>query len=300
MKKVQVLLSAYNGEKYLREQLDSILSQQYKNITLLIRDDGSTDGTLDILEEYKRNYENVAYYAGENIGIQNSFFELMKMADKDADYYAFSDQDDVWLPGKIERAVAMLEREEQEQPLLYGGKVIYANENLEIMETVPFRNLKEPGIGNALVENIFTGCTEVFNRELLEKVTLCLPTCEILHDWWLYMCGSCFGKVIYDQEGYILYRQHSHNQVGMQSNWTDRWKKRMHSFAKLKYTLSEHAKEFIKVYGVEYEKYETVLLVAEYRKNIVNRYRLITSKQIYRQQKIDDIIYRFLFLLGLL
>ena len=80
----------------------------------------------------------------------------------------------------------------------------------------------------------------------------------------------------------------------MQSNWTDRWKKRMHGFCKLKGALSEHAKEFIKVYGREYEKYETIRLVAEYRKSMGNKYRLITSKQIYRQQKIDDVIFRFL------
>ena len=105
-------MSTYNGEKYLREQIDSILNQDYPEISLLIRDDGSTDGTVDILKEYAQKYRDIDYYVGENLGVQNSFFDLMKRADKRAYYYAFADQDDVWLPGKIKRAIELLEREE--------------------------------------------------------------------------------------------------------------------------------------------------------------------------------------------
>ena len=85
------------GEKYLEEQIRSILAQEHKQLTLLIRDDGSTDRTIDIIKRYADNYENVAYYTGKNLGVQQSFFNLMKHADKTADFYAFADQDDVWM-----------------------------------------------------------------------------------------------------------------------------------------------------------------------------------------------------------
>ena len=118
-------MSTYNGE---------ILNQDYPEISLLIRDDGSTDGTVDILKEYAQKYRDIDYYVGENLGVQNSFFDLMKRADKRAYYYAFADQDDVWLPGKIKRAIELLEREDEKKdkrkPLLYGGRVTYASENL--------------------------------------------------------------------------------------------------------------------------------------------------------------------------
>ena len=297
-------MSTYNGEKYLREQIDSILNQDYPEISLLIRDDGSTDGTVDILKEYAQKYRDIDYYVGENLGVQNSFFDLMKRADKRAYDYAFADQDDVWLPGKIKRAIELLEREDEKKdkrkPLLYGGRVTYASENLEYTKEMIFHNRKDPGLGNALVENIFIGCTEVFNKELLQLVILHIPKCEILHDWWLYLSASCFGSVIYDQNSYLFYRQHLNNQVGIQNSWIKHWIVRKKRFGKRKNTLSDQAWEFIRVYGTQYEKYKIVAMVAEYKKDIKSRCYISRSGQIYRQQRIDDIIYRILFLLGVL
>ena len=279
-------MSTYNGEKYLREQIDSILNQDYPEISLLIRDDGSTDGTVDILKEYAQKYRDIDYY----LGVQNSFFDLMKRADKRAYYYAFADQDDVWLPGKIKRAIELLEREDEKKdkrkPLLYGGRVTYASENLEYTKEMIFHNRKDPGLGNALVENIFIGCTEVFNKELLQLVILHIPKCEILHDWWLYLSASCFGSVIYDQNSYLFYRQHLNNQVGIQNSWIKHWIVRKKRFGKRKNTLSDQAWEFIRVYGTQYEKYKIVAMVAEYKKDIKSRFILK--------------IYRILFLLGVL
>ena len=109
MEKVQILMSTYYGEKYLREQLDSIIKQTYPLINILIRDDGSSDGTLSILKEYAGKYDHVTYYEGENIGVIQSFLQLLKESDANVNYYAFADQDDVWLPEKIVRAVEKLE-----------------------------------------------------------------------------------------------------------------------------------------------------------------------------------------------
>ena len=98
-KKVAVLLSTYNGEKYVGAQIHSILTQNYKNIEIVVRDDGSKDKTVEIIKEYMQKYSNIVLHQGENLGFIKSFFELLKY--EDADYYAFADQDDIWLPNKI-------------------------------------------------------------------------------------------------------------------------------------------------------------------------------------------------------
>ena len=101
-------MSTYNGEKYIKTQLDSILAQDYEEIDLLIRDDGSTDSTREILSAYAKKYSSITWYSGKNIGVQKSFFDLILKANLERDYYAFADQDDKWLPGKISRAVSIL------------------------------------------------------------------------------------------------------------------------------------------------------------------------------------------------
>lgn len=302
MRHVQVLMSAYNGEKYLAEQIDSILAQEGVEVSLLIRDDGSTDKTTDILKYYAKRNHNIIWYKGDNLGVQGSFFDLLARADLKAEYYAFSDQDDYWLPEKLFRAVQELQSEEEKksQPLLYAGKVIYASEDLKHREKFSFTVPREPEFGNALVENICMGCTEVFNRRLLELVREHKPSSNILHDWWLYLSASCFGKVVFDQAAYILYRQHESNQIGMQNNWMERWKNRIHHFRKLRYTLSTQAQDFLNSYGTEYPDCELVLKMADYRSGIRTRLALIKEPGIYRQQKTDNLIYHILFLAGLL
>ena len=127
--KVQILMSTYNGEEYIREQLDSILSQSYPDVDILIRDDGSDDDTFVILKEYEERHQNVRAYQGENLGVNKSFFELLRESNTEAAYIGFCDQDDYWLPEKIEKAVKQLER--IQGPALYFGAKTLVNQNLE-------------------------------------------------------------------------------------------------------------------------------------------------------------------------
>lgn len=300
MKSVQILLSAYNGEKYLASQLDSILGQEGIEVSILVRDDASTDHTVDILQKYAEQHTNIRWYSGKNLGVQKSFLNLLDFADADKDYYAFADQDDFWLPEKLQKAVEMLEKEEQNQPLLYGSKVIYASEDLQKQEVFSYTVPKAPAFGNALVENICMGCTEVFNKTLLELVRNRKPEGKTLHDWWLYLSASCFGKVVFDENAYILYRQHGNNQVGMQNNWLARWKNRFSHFKKLRYSLSTQAEDFSDRYIIEGENRRLLSELKDYRKNIRNRVALIKETGIYRQQDLDNKIYHLLFLFGLL
>lgn len=296
-KRIQVLLSAYNGEKYLARQLDSILAQRDVELSLLVRDDGSSDRTMGILNDYAGRYQAVKIYQGRNIGAQRSFFDLLSHADWSMDYYAFADQDDVWLPDKLVQAVRLLEDHPQAEPLLYAGKVIYASKDLTEQRKAACQIRKEPAIGNALVENICMGCTEVFNKQLLQLVSKKQPQCSILHDWWLYLTAACFGSVIYDERAYILYRQHGKNQVGMQRTWKERWKSRIRRFRSLKGVLSAQAEEFQRIYNNMLGPDSEVRLLAQYRTNKKKRRELILGHRLYRQHKVDDCIYKILFAL---
>lgn len=299
MKKVQVLLSSYNGEKYLAAQLESILAQDYEEISILIRDDGSTDRTLEIIQYYADKYANIAYYVGKNLGVQQSFFQLMQHADKMADYYAFSDQDDVWLPEKIRQAVQLLEKQDQSLPLLYASKTTLVDAELKEITIRKKRVQIRPEFGNALVENVCTGCTEVFNRRLLELVTKQTPTYAIMHDWWLYLCATAFGRVYYDANSYILYRQHGNNQVGSSVSFVDDWIRRFKNFKRSNGALRKQVAEFQEIYGSDYDKSKYAAWVAGYKYRLDYRRKLIFSKEIFRQGKLDDLIFRVLFLLGM-
>lgn len=299
--RVQVLLSSYNGEKYIAEQIESIQRQQGVKAELLIRDDGSADRTLEIIQDYAENNSNICYYKGRNIGVQHSFFDLMAHADRTADYYAFADQDDVWLPDKLQRAVSLLQGcADADRPLLYAGGLIYADEMLQHLKLVVHKRRKEASFGNALIENICTGCTEVFNGKLLEMAAAHRPQCEILHDWWMYLTASCFGQVLYDQAAYIYYRQHDKNVVGMSGCRAGRWMRRLHHRSDLRGIVSRQTKDFCRAYRNLGSSRALACEVLSYKKSWRHRIGILFEKRIYRQDWIDDLIYRVLFLLGFL
>ncbi len=211
--KVQVLMSSYNGEKYIEEQIKSILNQQNVEVSLLIRDDGSNDSTQKILSKIMDKRIKCIYE--KNIGVKKSFLKLIKMADPDVDYYAFSDQDDIWLNDKLISAIKILSKENQAIPLIYGSPVsIYSNGKV-IGEQFICSKLN---LGNLLVKNYYPGCTMVFNKRLVNLINavdfnILSPT--PLHDHWLNLvCTACGGKILIDKNPHILYRQHDSNVVG--------------------------------------------------------------------------------------
>ncbi len=301
MDKTEVILSTYNATKYLKVQLDSILQQDYENISLLIRDDGSTDGTLEILEEYAQKYDNVRYYAGENLGAAGSFFDLMKNVSEDAKYIALSDQDDYWMPEKISVAVRNIrscENSHKNVGVLYCTNQLLVDENLTPIDTTFSRAGLRPSFGNALVENICTGCTAVFNRKVLKAVVTHIPDYCIMHDFWLYLVASYIGKVIYDDTSYILYRQHADNVLGERSSRIEELKHRIQCFKSRYNTLTMQNKEFVRLFEMKGKKGELAKLVADYKEG-TNRFKVATSSKVFRQRTADDIIFRILFLFGL-
>ena len=216
MKTVSVLLSTYNGAKYLREQIDSLLKQEGVNVKIFVRDDGSKDDTVKILEEYESRGE-ITLEKGKNVGFSQSFSWLINNAPQ-ADYYACCDQDDVWLPTKILDGVNALENENNhEQPLVYFTSLNVVDENLNLItkDSHIHYNNNSPTlfIDNVLMPQC-NGCTFVFNQKLKDLYST-IPSHNIFtHDYTLMTLTSAFGKVIFSNNSKILYRQHASNAYG--------------------------------------------------------------------------------------
>ena len=217
---VCVLMSTYNGEKYLREQIDSILNQKDVDVQLIIRDDGSSDCTSEIIKKYAIKCNNVTFYQGENIGVGKSFMRLLHKSPR-ADYYAFSDQDDIWLDDKLSRAISLIElKEDKTKPIVYTSNQMLIDAEGNIIKQ---RYDEEPphGLYDCLMKNLLSGCTMVMNNEL-RKVLVDdnrQPYERVIrtriHDTWVDIVANIVGEIIYDKEGRIYYRQHDENVVGI-------------------------------------------------------------------------------------
>lgn len=209
--RVAVVMSTYNGITYVEEQIASILQQLPPHGQLLIRDDGSSDGTQRVIKAM--GDARIHIVEGENIGFANSFLKILASAAPNFDVLMLSDQDDVWLPDKISRACAALQGS-GDVPTLYCTRQQLVDASL-----IPFAESQNfprgPSFENALCENIVTGCTSAMNKAAAHLVCRTGDANAIyFHDWWFYLVVSAFGRVIYDQKPSILYRQHGGNVIG--------------------------------------------------------------------------------------
>lgn len=210
---VQILLSTYNGAAYLKPLLDSVLQQDYPDLKILIRDDGSSDDTVKILQSYAATYDRIQVILGENLGFVQSFLQLVTLASATTDYFAFCDQDDVWLPDKISRSVQAVRSYSQATPILYGSRATIVDAVLNPLGYIQIP-VKQLSFQNALVECSLIGCTSLFNQATRQLLLRQLPQFAYSHDWWVYLVAAAFGEVVYDRESRILYRQHDKNLFG--------------------------------------------------------------------------------------
>ena len=224
-KRVAILLCTYNGSRFLDEQLASIAAQDYPNWTLVVSDDGSTDGTLAVLEAWRATLHTprLTLVQGPARGFVANFLSFITNPLVVADCYAFADQDDVWETDKISRAVTWLDTVDPTVPGLYCARTrLVDSENREIGLSPLFA--QKPSFANALVQSIAGGNTMVFNeatRCLLRDA--CVGSGVVSHDWWLYMVVTgCGGRIHYDPCPTVRYRQHSDNLVGANRHWRDR------------------------------------------------------------------------------
>ena len=286
VKRVKVLMSTYNGQKYLREQIDSILNQQEVEVSLLIRDDGSRDDTLTILSEYSSKYLNVEVVKGGNLGFANSFMELVYKSskDNDYDYYAFSDQDDVWLPEKLSSAVKRLESMANSKMRLYFSNTMAVDEKLNPLFKTHDEATLRLDKAASLVRYFILGCTMVFDNNLVNFVSSHKPVYKIMmHDLWVHQTCAFFGEIVYDNEPRILYRQHSSNAAGIGSSKMKRIRRLKKSFASYerRHFRELNAKNLLATYGelLNHNDYNLISAVANYRKGIMNRYYLLNSEK---------------------
>lgn len=301
-KKIIVLLSTYNGEHYLEKQLESILCQRtLHQVDVMIRDDGSNDGTIEILKSYEEKYSSrMKVFYEENIGYIKSFFALIQRAEG-YDYYALSDQDDIWLEDKIEAAVTQCEERAYEGPLLYGSSSFLVNDQLEVMGETQ-KDLKGITWDNLLIQNFFPGHTQVFNDALCKILKEDIDCSKIyVHDFWITYMAFLFGKAIFDNQSHTLYRQHGTNTVGFGRNRLEWIKER------IKRVENNDNKKIAEQIGYFYEKYQTAMdkelkekieLFIKSQTSFCRRLVYICKTPLYRQKNFETMLFKILYLLG--
>ena len=297
---IDILMATYNGEKYLRPQLDSILRQSNTDWRLVIRDDCSTDSTVQIIQEYREKYPDkfVLLQADEPSGFaQNNFFQLIKYWQhySTANYIMFADQDDVWLPPKIQLTLdKMRELENQygnDTPLLVHTDLSVVDADLNIINPSMFAmqnmDARRDKLNNILVQNIVTGCTMMVNKRLLDMVTD-IPQHAVMHDMWLALIASAFGHIGFVEKATILYRQHDSNSNGVKSlmyyilNLKSE-NKNIISGQKNKYRQAEN---FLHMYEAKLNTKQQELLTAYgglESKNFIKRAVVLTKYRLYKK-----------------
>ncbi|HJR16888.1 MAG TPA: glycosyltransferase family 2 protein [Gemmatimonadales bacterium] len=221
---VTIVLSSYNGEKFIAEQIASIRQQTHPDWKLLVRDDGSSDHTRDIVQALIEVDDRIMLLRDHrgNLGPAASFGVLLEYAlNHGAGYVALADQDDVWSPTKIARELEVMLRQEdrsgESEPILVHTDLTVVREDLRLIHQSflayqGLRHLADSPLGTLLIQNFVTGCTTLINRPLLQ-LAVPLPS-VIMHDWWLALCAAALGEICYLPEATVLYRQHRMNALG--------------------------------------------------------------------------------------
>lgn len=298
-KKVQVLLSTYNGEKYLRQQLESIVAQTiFPEVSVLIRDDGSDDGTKEILKEYEARYNFEVFY-GKNLGISKSYEWLMLHSSRNCAFFALCDQDDLWLPNKLEIACAVLAKHDSNSPLLYVGRSRITDEKLNSIGV----SVKPQRISfyNAMVQNVCPGHNQVFSKSLMDYLIRTSIGSAYVVDWWVYLTASGIGEIVFDDRFFTLHRQHGHNAVGyMISPFKQLILRTKRLFGNEASAITKQLKAFYDCCSlslpVEYRN--EIGLFIQSQRSVTTRLQYVRTAKIYRQGKMETLILKGLYVLG--
>lgn len=261
-KKVAILMATYNGEKYLSEQIESIINQTFTDWVLYIHDDGSTDDTLEIIKKYVKIYpKKIILIQGERTGgAKFNFFSLMDKVT--AEYIMFSDQDDWWLPDKINKTLEKcikIENGQKDTPVVVFTDLKVVNEKLKIinnrMSKYQKLEMKNTVFNKLMIQNVVTGCTMMINRKCRNIAIECKDRGQIImHDWWCALIASYCGKIGYINEALILYRQHGDNSVGAKNIYSIAYlKNQIFKIAEQKKALLKTQQQisyFVKIYDI--------------------------------------------------
>ena len=288
--RVAILLCTYNGQEFLQEQLDSFATQTHSNWVLYVSDDGSTDNTLQIIENFAKSVgeERVLIFKGPRKGFAANFISLIHHDEIKADYFSFADQDDVWLPQKTEVALYWLTHQSSTVPALFCSRTILINAKGKTFGQSDHFS-RPPSFANALVQSISGGNTMIFNCAARNLINIYSPTEGVIsHDWWVYiLVTGNDGLVKYDPIGYIQYRQHAGNLVGMNGTWLARIKRVIQLFqGRFRRWNDQNEKLILANIGfLTKDNLSLFLRYAEIRRcqNAVMRVSLLRQSPIYRQ-----------------
>lgn len=306
MQTVTILLSTYNGEKYLSEQLDSLLAQQGVVVRILVRDDGSTDRTLEILEHYKARFSDCIFIkCGLHKGFSGSFLALALDAG-DSDYYAFCDQDDVWAADKLQTAVSKIDSS-SDIPQMYFSNALLVNSSLRPIKKFHRDFSFPPMLSMRLTDNPAPGCTMVFNKKARDLFVKADESRLVYYDYWMYLLCSYLGLVVYDNSCMVLYRQHNSNVMGYRKR--NIWLNRIKKLIRRPHIHEYPASELIRIFGSQFQSFpafrvspdelEKLQLMADYRKNLSSRMRLLFHKEIASPSAGKNFWFKLQVLLGI-
>ena len=295
--KVCVLMSTYNGEQFIEEQLQSLKNQEGVDVQILVRDDGSTDHTLDILNQWQQT-GFLTWYQGENLKPARSFLNLIRKA-PETEYYAFCDQDDVWFSDKLPSAVQALIGHEA-TPALYYGQTQLVDVRLQPLPTPNL--LPADTLQQAIINHTATGGTIVFNHKLKVLLQDYNPQYISMHDSWsLLVCLAVGGYVHFDSVPHIYYRQHSNNVVGMQRSFIKEWLNRFRrNYVGKECERSRVVHELLRGYQQQMREEDVCFLqnIEGYSQNWRKKYKLLFSNQIKPISLKYDILFRLSIILN--
>lgn len=296
--RVAVVMSTFRGECFVAEQVASILHQLPADGWLLVRDDGSDDATVEKVAAFAD--PRIRITRGENVGFARSFFLLLASVPPEAECVMLSDQDDVWLPGKIARACDALEG--RTRPVLYFSRLQLVDEQLRPLG-ITAGWPRGPSFDNALAENIVTGCTIALNHAALDLVLRLGDVRKVrFHDWWIYLVVSAFGEVVADPLPTMLYRQHGTNVLGRGFGWR-RYVVNLRYIRRNSWVhvMFSQLQNFREVFGANLSAEQRALLDAYFdASDPAAVRRLLVAPRRFRQTLADDVLLRLLVLAEIL
>lgn len=304
-KRILVLIATYNGQSYLKEQIDSILNQKKVKVDILISDDSSTDNTLSILEEYKKN-KNIKFYKSKCGSAQKNFYNLINNADTSYDYYALSDQDDLWCEDKLYSAIKELDKYDSNIPILYSGISIPVDANLNPIVKKEYHHYLVDSFESSMIASNAQGCTIVFNNYFLKKIKNKTSNQPMMHDGWLHKtCLLLNGKVIFDKVPHMYYRQHENNvfaSLGKNDSLIKKIKNKLHTtfFNKNDFYLRTNiVDEWICNFkdDISSEKLKTLEDLKNINKSIKIRFKILFSRKYKSPYKKDYLKFIYLLLI---
>lgn len=307
---VEILIATYNGEKYIEEQLNSLVGQTFQNWKAVILDDHSQDSTVEKAKSFQKRFPDKFAVRQNRVGNGNgkaTFFQLL--SDSEAPYVMFCDQDDFWNRDKVELTYLAMQNAEQSYgrdcPILIYTDLSVVDENLRLVDRSFLKYSHLDGdktkLNNLLIQNTVTGCTMMANRALLGRVKCLDASKVIMHDWWMGLVASAFGKIVFIDRATLLYRQHGHNTVGAKKYKSFRTlMKRIGNISDARRSMHDtvgQATGFLETFGSELDRPNRKMLVSYanlYSIPLLMRWRVFFKYRIVKQgimRKIGQFLY---------